>query len=165
MKIELITKPEEVPIVQLRNPDGNDQLWMNIATIEFILDGVKQSIKPGFVTNLGSVPKLVRHIVDPADESMVAFIIHDYFYGIGSTKYSRKKVDAIMKEVARACGQDRLESWLAWAGVRLGGRSKFKKNKLTFLDIPSTLLEKICKDNSYLPSLEDYPELMKITGK
>jgi len=166
MDINLNTKPEEVPIVQLR-PDKSklidkDPWWTNLTTIHFEINGVKHSIRPGFVTNLGSVPKLVRHIVDPSDESMLAFIIHDYLYSKSVTGISRKDADKALYKIALICEQDRLEAGLTWLGVRVGGWIPFKKFNSKYIAIKPELLQKVCEDNMFIPNVNNYPGIDKV---
>lgn len=154
MKFELHIGYDEVPIVQLRKRDKSDpQLWINLTSIPFKVNGIDYSIRPGFITNLGSVPKLLRHIVDPADESTLAFIIHDYLYSITVSEVTRKDADLVLRNVAIACHQSKFEAYAAWIGVRVGGWANFNKFKVRHINVPESLLLRICEDNNYFPTL------------
>jgi hypothetical protein len=147
-----------VPIVQLK-PDKSsltdrDPLWITLVVIEFELNGVRHSIQPGFVTNLGTVPKLVRNMVDVSDESMIGFVIHDFLYAKNNRQFvSRKDADEALYQISLMCEQDRLEAGITWIGVRLGSWIKFAKHPAKFIPISKELLQKICDDNKFIPNL------------
>lgn len=156
MDIKLFVTPDMAPIVQLP-PDKSrfgdeDPRWMTLTYIEFEINGVRHSIRPGFITNLGSVPKFVRHIVDPVDETTLAYVIHDYLYSKDpDINISQKDADKALYKIALMCEQDRLEAGAAWAGVRLGGWTSYKKSKPHYKKVSKDLLRKICEDNNFTP--------------
>lgn len=53
-----------------------------------------------------------------------AATIHDRLYA--TTELSRKAADAVFFNALRASGVARWRAWLMWAGVRLGGRWRYK---------------------------------------
>lgn len=92
---------------------------------EFVYDvgelGGNDSIKVpvGFVTDMGSVPRLFWSIIDPWGPPAKAFIIHDYLYH--TQERSRLVSDAILLEGMEVLGVNRFKRWLIYRGVRLGG--------------------------------------------
>lgn len=160
MDIKLITMNTEVPIVQLPKTDRkSQQLWVPVVSIDFILNGIEYHIKPGFVTNLGSVPKIFRNLVDKADETTLAYIIHDYLYSKDAEGVTRKDADKTLYKVALMCKQTKFEAGLAWIGVRIGGWLKFKKNSASYTEVPKELINKICVDNNYKPTVKDLQQV------
>lgn len=162
MNIKLYIRPTEVPIVQLPKEDKlfADPWWITLVRIDFNLNGVDYSIRPGFITNLGSVPKRLRHIVDPDDESLLAFIIHDYLYSKNVAGIAREDADKAMREIAIMCGQDKVEAYVTWIGVRLGGWTQFNKNEASFKRVSNNLIARICADNDYIPTKAEIENLL-----
>ncbi|WP_108095988.1 DUF1353 domain-containing protein [Pseudomonas sp. GV071] len=54
-----------------------------------------------------------------------AAVIHDYLYATGLLP--RLLADRVFRDALRSSGHARWRAGLMWAGVRLGGRSRFKK--------------------------------------
>lgn len=164
MNIELYTKVHEVPIVQLPKGDKkfSDPWWQTLIRIDFNLNGMDHSIRPGFITNLGSVPKRLRHIVDTNDETLLAFVIHDYIYSKTVSGISRKDADRAMLEIAIMSGQDKIEAYIAWIGVRIGGWLAFKRGNASFKVIDRKLIAKICTDNDFFLSREEIEQLLNL---
>jgi hypothetical protein len=86
-------------------------------------------VPAGFITDMGSVPRIFWWLIDPWGPPAKAFIIHDYLY---STKErSRLVSDAILLEAMEVCGVDPVTRWLIYRGVRIGGWVPWKKKNAT----------------------------------
>lgn len=59
--------------------------------------------KKGLVTDGGSVPKLMKGVINPFGKSLPAFIIHDELCVDG---YDRQKANLLLKEMQEALGED-----------------------------------------------------------
>lgn len=81
-------------------------------------------IPKGFTSNGASIPRLLWWFIPPAGILFEAAIIHDYYY----TNALRDKLyaDSIFRVAAEYFGATRLESKLAFIGVRLIGRGNYK---------------------------------------
>ncbi len=155
MHIDIQTRYSDTAVRPFINPhtkmyDGH--LWQTLVRLTIHVDGVIISIAPGFVSNLGSVPKLGRCLVDTNDETLWGYLFHDYCYAKNGHPCTRAFADKLLLMMALHCGQDKPEAYLAYLGVRIGGSKKFKQKKAHFLPIDHELIDKICDDNNYYPT-------------
>jgi hypothetical protein len=158
MYVNLITKFDELALAPTINPvtrEYDGEYWVTLARTMVDVDGILIDILPGFVTNLGSVPKIGRCFVDISDESMLGFIVHDYLYCKRTIDCTRKFADLALLLIAKAMRQDWTERHLAYWCVRIGGYFKFKKSRALFIDVPHSLIDKICYDNGYFPDSQN----------
>lgn len=84
------------------------------------------NVPPGFVCDLGSIPRLLWWWAAPDGVYRSAVIIHDWLYRQQTT--TRREADAIMYRVMRHVGVRPTQAWLMWAGVRLGGWIGWRQN-------------------------------------
>lgn len=84
-------------------------------------------IEEGFLTDLGSIPWLLKVIPGfrPTDPGMRAFLVHDV--GYRKQLAERKVLDTIMESSLIADGMAPWQAKLCYWGVRLGGRSAYKR--------------------------------------
>lgn len=83
------------------------------------------SVPTGFTTDFASVPRIPLVYEAVGDTAHAAAVVHDYLYSTGEVP--RSMTDAIFKEAAQVSGISGWRSWILWAGVRIGGASRFKK--------------------------------------
>lgn len=76
-------------------------------------------VPAGFVTDMGSVPRLFWSIVDPWGPPSKAFLVHDWLYR--TQDRSRLVSDAILLEGMEVLKVNRFKRWLIYKGVRAGG--------------------------------------------
>lgn len=130
MKVKLITYPTSIALHIARNPYTNryDGKWYYTLTdIFFRIDDTVYKVPKGFFTDLGSVPRPCRSIVDNDGKSAMAFIIHDWSHKKGCMPtVTRLKTDILMYKIARLCGQNQFQAIGAFIGTRIGGY--FSKN-------------------------------------
>jgi len=83
----------------------------------------------GFLTDFASIPKWVpRYLVDVLDiKVMQAAVIHDYLYSTEQVGYSRKKADAILKEILLILHVPAWRAQIVYFAVRIGGGSHWKE--------------------------------------
>ena len=110
-----------IPIVSL--PDGEFKVAHTCA-IHIAPIGGEFVIPKGFITDLASVPRMLRWIVRSAVGD--APIIHDYFYRTRSEKVPRVVADAIFLAVLKQ-QKVRLALWKYYLPVRLFGWLSWKK--------------------------------------
>jgi hypothetical protein len=77
------------------------------------------TIKQGFVTDLASIPPLLKSVVrGSANKFWRAFVIHDALYRMG---YDRKKADRILDEALQALGMGAYTRGKIYYGLRMFG--------------------------------------------
>jgi len=81
------------------------------------------TVQAGFQTDLASVPRLPVIYWLTGGTSSKAAVVHDYLYTTGQV--SRSVADAVMREASAVIGVAAWRRWLMWAGVRLGGGSRY----------------------------------------
>lgn len=93
------------------------------------------TVRPGFVTDLASVPRWAWVLIPPDGPWVKAAIIHDYLYATGGTgkwkkgpvtitrpqPYSRLEADRIMREAMGNRGVGWFKRNLIYLAVRVGG--------------------------------------------
>lgn len=82
-------------------------------------DGRMYIVPAGFVTDLASIPRLMRWLFNVNGRSRLPAILHDWLYRSGI--YSRAEADALFKEACLAAGVWWGERYSLWLGVRIGG--------------------------------------------
>lgn len=82
-------------------------------------DDAKVEVPTGFVTDLASVPRPFRNILDINGRSRRAAVLHDFLYT--EQKRSRAECDSIFRKALIAEGVSAAARWLYWSGVRVGG--------------------------------------------
>lgn len=86
-------------------------------------------IPKGFVTDLASVPKLVRFLpyLDPLGKNKEPAVLHDYLYS--KQIVTRKQADKLFRKALKI---EKIPSFWAgvhYVGVRVGGRFGWNKRK------------------------------------
>lgn len=157
MNIQLVTHFHEAAIVPTINPkthryDG--EWWMTLVDLSAVIDGQIVTIRSGFITNLGSIPKAARCLVDRTDQTLLGYVFHDYLYSKGTVECSRKYADRVLMKMAFMCGQSTFEARLVYWGCRIGASSAFKVQYPIFEKVEQELIDKICYDNGYFPEPE-----------
>lgn len=115
--------------------------WVVLRTLTFRAhDGRAFVIPRGFITDLASIPRLVRPALDRNGASRRAAVLHDSLYSRQIT--SRADADELFDEALELDGAGGLERGLMYAGVRLGGWLYWnqRRNGLTpddFADLPA----------------------------
>lgn len=87
------------------------------------LDG-KQHVAPKyFITDLASIPWIAEPIFNSID-TRIEGVMHDFYYC--SNSLPRVECDDLLKEMLLATGCDSVRANLIYAGVRVGGASRYK---------------------------------------
>jgi hypothetical protein len=88
-------------------------------------------IPSGFQWNGASIPKFLWPILGSpfAPEMMVASLVHDYLYSDEPAvrHISRKQADNIFRKLLIANGMDKETAETLYTGVRIGGKSHYKR--------------------------------------
>lgn len=85
------------------------------------------SVPKGFITDLASIPAMLRSLFNVNGASRKAAVIHDWLYC--SRLYKRAEADAIFREALMFCGVSSPVAWAMWAGVRAGGWLYYNRRK------------------------------------
>ena len=107
--------------------------WKLIYPLVWAIDGDGYrmpdiEVPAGFVTDLASVPKLLRGLLDPTDPSRRPAVLHDWLYcSQNKHDYTRQQADALFRVALRADGSSAVAAFIYHAGVRAGGWRYWKK--------------------------------------
>lgn len=114
----------------LRSRDGK-QLYMVLQTLIYASDiaGVV-AIPAGFVTDLGSVPRLPVIYLLFGDAFQSAAVVHDFLYSAKSgPTVSRKMADDVLREACAVIGEPAWRRNAVWAAVRAAGSGRFESRE------------------------------------
>lgn len=86
-------------------------------TIEFENSAwVQFKFYKGFLTDLASVPKFFRSVIDNDDNRLIlAALVHDYLFTTHGLPFY--ETNELFYQIARFCGYSKFKSWLAWVAV------------------------------------------------
>jgi hypothetical protein len=85
------------------------------------------SLPEGFVTDLASVPSIVKWYADDDDDLQAAAILHDWVYDKGNC--TRREADGLFYEAMVYTGIRRSKAWICWLAVRVGGRRAWRRHR------------------------------------
>ena len=103
--------------------DGKRRILLHPLSYHIYTDqGIRYVEVPvGFVSDLGSVPDLLKGLVDDNDESLAGFFLHDFLYhGNCPVMLPRAVTDQALKLMIRKDGQSWWRTFKTYRGVRLG---------------------------------------------
>lgn len=97
--------------------------WVPLADLIYTdLAGKKHSCPMLFVTDLASIPWIAEPVFNTVD-TRIEGVMHDWLYC--SNAMPRADCDALLKEMLLATGCDSVRASLIYAGVRVGGSSRY----------------------------------------
>ena len=97
--------------------------WVLLTDFRYhALDGTLYTAPKYFITDLASVPWIVKPLFDDL-EDREAGVIHDWLYC--QNQIPRVICDALFYEMLRALGADKRRAGLMHAGVRMGGGGRY----------------------------------------
>jgi hypothetical protein len=108
------------------------------------------NVPRGFITDLASIPRLLRAVFNVNGQTREAAVLHDYLYCsqgrlVILQKYfgslTRAQCDRIFRDAMRDQGVNWLQRWTMWAGVRLGGWLYWRKRN-----------DGMCADYDFVPN-------------
>lgn len=82
-------------------------------------------VPPGFITDLASIPRALRGVLNVNGRSRKAAVVHDWLYC--SRKLTRKQADDLFYRALRAEGVSTVLARVYWSGVRAGGWVYYNK--------------------------------------
>jgi len=93
--------------------------WMLTSDLIWHSDTERYVVPRGFETDLASIPRIFRWLLNQNGGSRRPAVLHDYLYRM--QPISRAEADAIFRRALEAEGVILPGRWLYWSGVRLGG--------------------------------------------
>ncbi len=93
--------------------------WVLLSPLVWVDGATTIEVPDGFVTDLASVPRPFRNVLDINGRSRRAAVLHDFLYT--EQKLTRAECDAIFRKALIAEGVSIAGRWIYWSGVRLGG--------------------------------------------
>lgn len=88
---------------------------------------LEATLPVGFVSDLASIPKLFRNILDVDGDSRLPALLHDSLYCCQQT--TRVFADEQLKEALIAYGESSFGATVYWSGVRAGGWSHWGSSR------------------------------------
>jgi hypothetical protein len=102
--------------------------WVVLAGLLYLAkNGARFMVPRGFITDLASIPRLLRWLIDRDGESRQAAVFHDFLYCIHYQ--TRAEADALFLEALEACGVNRVTRYAMYLGVRSGGWVYWNKRR------------------------------------
>lgn len=80
-------------------------------------------VPAGFTTDFASVPRWPLTFALLGQYGNAAAVLHDWLYSSG--QLSREAADRVFLNALRSSGIARWRAYLMWAGVRIGGASRY----------------------------------------
>lgn len=94
--------------------------WLVINPLQYrSISGALYTVPAGFVTDLASIPAMVRVIISPNGPSRRAAVLHDWLYCLHAG--TRQEADALFLEALEAEGVNWVVRHTMWVAVRSGG--------------------------------------------
>lgn len=99
--------------------------WSLLASFSYLdPDHGMIEVPAGFETDFASVPRLPLTFALLGQYGHAAAVLHDWLYRAGTL--NRADADRVFLNALRSSGIARWRSWLMWAGVRIGGASRYR---------------------------------------
>ncbi len=119
--------------LDLRHMPGS--YYLTLAPFSYVGARDEWTVPAGFRTDLTSVPRSFRWLVDVGGDHAPAAVLHDHLTrpqgrialascGLAITPVNRSDADGIFRRVLGELGVSAPRRWLMWAGVRVGCRMK-----------------------------------------
>ncbi len=124
-------------LTRLKLSDWNPDEWVLESILAwFSLAVGRIEVPVGFITNLASIPRLLRAVLNVNGKSRKAAVLHDFLYC--SQILSRADADNLFYEALLSEGMSKSLARIYWSGVRAGGWMHYRKQSgLTKFDFVS----------------------------
>lgn len=95
---------------------------------DLVWHGATRIVVPaGFVTDLASIPRMLRWLLQQNGNSRRAAVLHDFLYA--TQPVTRAEADSIFRAALKAERVIGIGRGLYWAGVRVGGWLPWSRKK------------------------------------
>lgn len=100
----------------------SNQLWAMLESLSFTdRKGRTYTAPKGMVTDLASIPSIVKELFDGIDHRL-AGAIHDALYLLAlQYRLTRNECDQLFREMCEYLGASNAVQWMAETGLRIGG--------------------------------------------
>ena len=126
-------KPDQLILVWTGDADDNGRPLFEVRedyTVE-LYPGAEITVPAGYVSNLGTIPRIAYRLVTPAEIGAEA-VVHDWmaneYFGKGPRPpghFSRWLADAVLKEMlSRNRNVPKWRAWMVFGAVRYWARKK-----------------------------------------
>lgn len=112
--------------LELRHRPGHTR-WHVVRPLRYRTHDERLIVVPvGYLSDLASVPRLARRIVDPqTPEVRRPSVVHDYIYTDQTHRFTKAEADRVFYDALVDEGMPRSLAWLLWKAVALGGRGSW----------------------------------------
>lgn len=90
-------------------------------------DGTVYTVPIGSTSDGASTPRFIWSIIPPFGKYFLAAVLHDRLYR--NTVFSKALCDNILHEACLSLGDNKVEAWEIYEGVKLGGHSSFNLDR------------------------------------
>lgn len=113
---------DELDLIALPQPD----LWALDAALTFVGLLITVTAMKGFITDLASIPRPLRGLLDVNGRSRRPAAIHDWLYAM--QMISRAQADELLRQMLISEGMSPAGARTYWLGVRAGGWLSWRKD-------------------------------------
>ncbi|MFC3939168.1 DUF1353 domain-containing protein [Pseudomonas gingeri NCPPB 3146 = LMG 5327] len=109
--------------LELRHRPGHTR-WQVVRPLQYVtLDGRRIQVPIGYLSDLASVPRLARWLIDREEPAARRpSVLHDRIYTHETHRFTKAEADRIFYDALREEGMNTALAWLMWQAVRIGGR-------------------------------------------
>jgi hypothetical protein len=86
--------------------------------------GQTVTVPAGFRTDYASIPRGLWNLLPPVGKYDRGAVVHDALYqwgAVNATAITRDMADRTLREAMQVCGVGRVQRWMIYTGVRIGG--------------------------------------------
>lgn len=114
--------------LELRHRPGHNR-WEVIRELHYrTADGRLIVVPVGYLSDMASVPRLARQLVDPQTPAVRRpSVVHDFVYTDLTHRFTNAEADQILYESLIEEGMGKFMARLIWCAVRLSGRGNWGK--------------------------------------
>jgi len=105
--------------------DGTPNKWTLLEPLVWDDGALRVEVPVGFVTDLASVPKFLKGLLNVNGKSRKPAVLHDYLYR--AKVLPRAEADALFRQALKVEGINGITRNIYYLGVRLGGRRPYKR--------------------------------------
>lgn len=125
--LRCITNPSIRPLLDDCGRTVDDEWIVCDPLVWTLSDGQALAVPAGFITDLASIPTMLRPFLSPTGKSRRPAIAHDFLYS--SNLWSRRDADEFLRVALILEGVSIHTARLYWLGVRAGGWRYYNKRK------------------------------------
>lgn len=119
-----------------------DQLWIVAEDLRISVEDARETVhylfRPGYVTDMATVPKFFRGVLDNDDLRVIAAaLVHDYNFATAHESF--KVSNTLMFRMMRAVGASWFKSVVAWLAISSPvGRWRYNEGRGDFIQVANS---------------------------